>query len=135
MKYFLTILVLSLIIACSVQKRESNPEFKDSDLKNDTIRIANDSLEYEIIILEPGFNAWLATQKPRGYYGQDYLEQRNRIFVANYNIRANNPSQYGPDLYPMQINYDYNVDYGYEVNYLLYNYFLYFQEKYGQRLR
>jgi hypothetical protein len=27
----------------------------------------------------------------------------------------------------MTINYDQNVDYGYEVNYLIYNYMVYFQ--------
>lgn len=135
MKYALSFLFLSIIIACSVQKQENNLSFEDSEINNDTIRIANDSLEYEIIILEPGFTAWLVTQRPRGYYNQTYLEQRNKIFVTNYNIRANNPSQYGPDLYPMQIDYEFRVDYGYEVNYLLFNYFLYFQEKYRQRLR
>lgn len=135
MNYFLPVFLLALIIGCSSQKKGSDHSFGDSEIVNDTIRIANDSLEYEILIIEPGFYGWLATQKPRGYYGQTYLEQRNRIFVTNYNIRANNPTQYGPDLYPMRINYEYDVDYGYEVNYLLYNYFLYFQEKYGQRLR
>lgn len=135
MNYFIFILFLSLIIGCSSQKKGSDQNPDDSEIVNDTIRIANDELEYEIIIFEPGFNSWLVTQKPRGYYSQTYLEQRNRIFVTNYNIRANNPTQYSPDLYPMQINYEYNVDYGYEVNYLLYNYFIYFQEEYGQRLR
>lgn len=135
MKYFLPILFLATILACSVQKQNKDLDFEDSEITNDTIRIANDSLEYEIIILEPGFSAWLATQRPRGYYGQTYLEQRNKIFVTNYNIRANNPSQFGTDLYPMQINYEFDIDYGYEVNYLLYNYFVYFQEKYRQRLR
>ncbi|MBZ9786579.1 DUF6146 family protein [Psychroflexus sp. CAK57W] len=135
MNYFIFILFLSFIIGCSSQKKGSDQNPDDSEIVNDTIRIANDELEYEIIIFEPGFNSWLVTQKPRGYYSQTYLEQRNRIFVTNYNIRANNPTQYGPDLYPMQINYEYNVDYGYEVNYLLYNYFIYFQEEYGQRLR
>lgn len=135
MNYFIFILFLSLIIGCSSQKKGSDQNPDDSEIVNDTIRIANDELEYEIIIFEPGFNSWLVTQKPRGYFSQTYLEQRNRIFVTNYNIRANNPTQYSPDLYPMQINYEYNVDYGYEVNYLLYNYFIYFQEEYGQRLR
>ncbi|WP_019038682.1 DUF6146 family protein [Psychroflexus tropicus] len=134
MKYILPLLFLITIASCSVQKQGSESTMS-SETENDTVRIANDSLEYEIIILEPGFNAWIATQRPRGYYGQTFLEQRNRIFVTNYNIRANNPSQFGPDLYPQQINYEFDVDYGYEVNYLLYNYFLYFQQKYRQRLR
>ena len=44
------------------------------------------------------------------------------------------PQRYDPLLYELQINYDPQIDYGYEVNYQLYNYFVYFQRKYGQRL-
>lgn len=135
MKYLIPVLFLAIIIGCTTTKKTTNHTFKDSKIQNDTIRIANDSLEYEIIIIEPGFSGWLATQRPRGYYSQTYLEQRNMIFVTNYNIRARNPSQYSPDLYPMQINYEFDIDYGYEVNYLLYHYFIYFQQKYRQRLR
>lgn len=101
--------------------------------KNDTIRIANDSLEYEIIIIEPGFQSWLISQPPRGFYGQPKLEGSNRQFVAEYNNRVLQPNQYSRNLYTEQINYDPTIDYGYEVNYLLYNYFVYFQEKYNQK--
>ena len=34
----------------------------------------------------------------------------------------------------MQIDYQAHIDYGYEVNYKLYNYFIYFQIQYKQRL-
>ncbi|GAA0759372.1 DUF6146 family protein [Psychroflexus lacisalsi] len=135
MKLFLPLFLIICIISCSVQKERTSTETSDDSSQNDTIRIANDSLEYEIIIFEPGFNTWLVTQKPRGYYNLNYLEQRNRIFVINYNQRVLNPFQYDPNLYPQQINYEYNVDYGYEVNYLLYFYFVYFQQEYGQKLR
>ena len=37
-------------------------------------------------------------------------------------------------LYEMQIDYQNNINYGYEVNYILYNYFVYFQQKYKQKL-
>ena len=118
---YLIILLAASVMSCSIQKQGNKQAFEDSKVDNDTIRITNDSLEYEIIIIEPGFNAWLATQRPRAYYGKVYLEQRNKLFVTNYNIRANNPSQFSYDLYPLQINYDLVTDYGYEVNYLLYN--------------
>jgi hypothetical protein len=134
MRYLLPLFFLFSIIGCSVQKQD-NEDVESSKTKNDTIRIANDSLEYEIIIIEPGFDAWLATQRPRGYYNQNFLEQRNVLFVTIYNQRVLSPFQYNPNLYQQQINYNSNVDYGYEVNYLLYNYFLYFQQKYRQSLR
>ena len=135
MRYILVLLLAIFMVSCSSTQKKINPNFKDSKVENDTIIIANDSLEYEIIIFEPGFNSWLATQRPRGYYNQNYMEQRNQFFVTNYNIRANNPMRYSTNLYPQQIDYEFNVDYGYEVNYLLYHYFLYFQQKYNQRLR
>jgi hypothetical protein len=34
----------------------------------------------------------------------------------------------------MTINYDPTVDYGYEVNYLIYNYMIYFQNTFNQKL-
>jgi hypothetical protein len=100
----------------------------------DTVRIANDSLEYEIIIIDPGFNSWLYSRaQPRGYYGEQYLKNKNRFWVTEWNIRANNPIRYG-DLYQMRIDYDPAINYGYEVNYLLYNYLVYFQNVNNQRL-
>ncbi len=99
----------------------------------DTIRIANEEIEYEIIIIDVGFNSWVLTNaKPRNFYSQQYLETKNRIFVLSWNQRV--LSFYNTKLYDFQIDYDSRIDYGYEVNYLLYHYFLFFQQKYGQTL-
>ncbi|MCT8340373.1 DUF6146 family protein [Flavobacteriaceae bacterium TK19130] len=134
MKYLLVLLSISLAIySCDSSKTAMQGSNETSASEGDTIRIANDSLEYEIIIIEPGFQGWLVSQPPRGYYNQSYLENRNRIYVQEYNYRARNPLQYSPQLYPQPINYDMNVDYGYEVNYLLFNYFRYFMQEYNQR--
>ncbi|MEX0273321.1 MAG: DUF6146 family protein [Flavobacteriaceae bacterium] len=101
----------------------------------DTVAIASKESEYEIIIIEPGFYTWLQSiARPEGYYSQSFLENRNQIYVMNWNQRAMDPLRYGTHLYEMQINYESNIDYGYEVNYKLYNYFIYFQRKYRQRL-
>lgn len=103
--------------------------------KGDTISIANEKTEYEIIIIEPGFDLWLhSIAKPEGYYSQSFLENRNQIYVLEWNARVAQPFNYDPNLYEMRIDYDPNIDYGYEVNYKLYNYFIYFQRKYDQRL-
>ena len=102
--------------------------------KKDTIRIANDSLQYEVIIIEPGFDSWLVTQKPRNYYSLQYLENHNIRFVTQWNNRVAQPFAYDPNLYEMRIDYSSSIHYGYEVNYLLYHYFMYFQSRYKQRL-
>lgn len=131
--FLIFLLCGGLLLNCST-KQKSNLS-KTNEQKIDTLIIANDSLEYELIIMDIGFNSWLATQRPRGYFTQKYMEIRNQQFVTAYNIRFRNPQQYDRDLYPFEIEYRPLIDYGYEVNYLLYHYFLFFEEKYNQKLR
>jgi hypothetical protein len=130
MKWYFGIvgLIFGLFLSCNASK--GNKVFSDTKKpNNDTIRISNEELEYEIIIYDPGFNAWLSSNaRPRGYYSQSYLEARNRIWVLEWNLRANLPLQYR-NLYEMRIDYDSQTNYGYEVNYLLFNYLVYFQQK------
>lgn len=139
MKTFFYIFLISLcFIGCNTSKTNIDKSLINKDIKitdNDTIRIENDSLEYEIIIIEPGFNTWLkSTAKQEGYYSQQYLEAKNYILVNEWNNRVNNPQQFDPNLYELSIDYSPNIDYGYEVNYKMYNYFVYFQLKYKQKL-
>lgn len=133
MKYFSIVLIILIAFASCDSSKSVVKKGDDIAASNDTLRIANDSLEYEIMIIEPGFDSWLVTQKPRGYYGQTFLEGKNRLFVTEYNRRVRNFQLYNRNLYQMEINYEFHIDYGYEVNYLLYNYFLYFQNRYDQR--
>lgn len=139
MKTFLYILfILGFIVGCQSTKPAATAntnEKMDASKLSDTVSIANDDLEYEIIIIEPGFNFWLASRaKPEGYYSQQFLESRNQIYVTEWNSRVLQPQRYNPNLYEMQIDYQPQIDYGYEVNYKLYNYFIYFQLTYKQQL-
>jgi len=103
--------------------------------KEEPVVIANDSLEYEIIIIDPGFTYFLnAVAQPEGFYSQNYLEARNRVWVINWNQRFLNPSQFNANIYENRIDYQQNIDYGYEVNYKLFNYFLFAQQKYNMDL-
>ena len=136
MKNLLYALVLGLLIySCSSTKgRTVGSESKDQNEVTDTVRIANDSLEYEIIIIDPGYSYFLnAVAHPEGYHSQSYLENKNRFLVSDYNQRVRQPFRYDPDIYTQEINYDPNIDYGYDVNYKLYNYFVYLSQKYNQR--
>ncbi len=106
-----------------------------TEKEGEPVVIADEESEYEITIIDPGFSAWLVSYaRPEQFYSQNYLETRNRVYVTEWNARATQPFRYDPNLYEMQINYNSNTDYGYEVNYKLYNYFIYFQRKYNQRL-
>ncbi|MCK0124142.1 DUF6146 family protein [Gelidibacter sp. F2691] len=136
MKTVLTLLFIGILAAsCNTTKTANKIDPQTATSVQDTVRIANDSLEYEILIIEPGFNSWLATRaKPEGFYSQNYLESRNRIYVSEWNSRVLQPQRYQSHLYELQIDYQPTIDYGYDVNYKLYNYFIYFQITYKQRL-
>lgn len=133
---YLLIVFGFIIYGCNSYKPVPKaPNQANTTKPNDTIRIANDELEYEVIIIDPGFGSWLAGRAfPRGYLSQSYMENKNRLYVMEWNNRAMQPQRYNPNLYEMTINYDSNTDYGYEVNYLIYNYMIYFQNTFKQKL-
>lgn len=132
---YIIAIIFCALISCTGSKSAMVTKEKLTGTKNDTVRIANDELEYEVIIIDPGFSSWLAsTALPRNYYSQSYLENKNRLWVSEWNSRVAQPFRYNPNLYEMTINYDSTIDYGYEVNYLIYNYLVYFQNTYRQRL-
>ena len=131
------IVLIALIASCkSYNNNQTINNGNDSNLvENDTVSISSDETDYEIIIIEPGFNMWLiSTARPRGFHSQEWLESRNAILVQSWNQRNLQPQMFDPSLYELRIDYDTRTDYGYDVNYKLYNYFLYFQLKYNQRL-
>jgi len=102
---FYTVLLAVLIIGCAGTTNTKKDIVNTTGNTSDTLRIANDSLEYEILIVEPGFNSWLATQPPMGFYGQVWLENRNIMNVTQYNNRVLNPSKFNPSIYIQQIDY------------------------------
>ncbi len=102
----------------------SQKEGRHTTIKNDTVSV--DSLEYRLIIDDPGFETWLATQLPESYYSKDYYEQKNRLYVQEWNIRYQSMSNNG--MYNSYIDYNPNIDYGLDLNYKLYYYFKYFEK-------
>lgn len=129
----IAVIFLMVAIACSTGNKTVASQ--DRPIQGDTIRIANDSLQYEVIIIDGGFNLWLNTNaRPRHYYSQNYLEARNITWVNEWNNRTRMPDRFNRDLFMMPIDYQSGINYGYEVNYLLFNYLTYFQLKNNIRL-
>jgi hypothetical protein len=136
MKHFTYLFITTLFLwSCGTSQSTSENTLESDIPEEDIVRITNDEIEYEIIIIEPGFNAWLVSMaRPEGYYSQSFMEARNRIYVQAWNSRVLQMNRFDPNLYAMQIDYQSNIDYGYDVNYQLYNYFIYFQLTHNQKL-
>lgn len=133
-KIYILTLILALIVSCSTYKTNIAKQENQNPNSNDTIKIANKEIEYEVIIIDPGFTMWLNSMAyPRGFYTQSYLETKNQLYINEWNYRFMQPQRYSRELYEMSIDYDPNINYGYEVNYLIYNYMVYFQNNYRQK--
>ena len=133
LNYILGSLIVGIFLySCSAT---STKQTFNSKQKEEPVVIANDSLEYEVTIIDVGFNYYLQSlAEPIGYYAQQYLETWNKLYVTNWNIRAQNPTRYDANIYFNVIDYDPKIDYGLEVNYKLFNYFQFAQRKYNIRL-
>ncbi|WP_374539914.1 DUF6146 family protein [Flavobacterium sp.] len=129
--FFIGTILFTLVFSCQSNKNFSSDN--NQKLTSDTIRIVNEELDYEVIIIDGGFTSWFNSYaRPRGFYTQEYLETRNRFWVLEWNNRARNTRYL--NLYEMPINYETNTNYGFEVNYMLYNYLVYFQITNKQQL-
>lgn len=108
--------------------------FQCSSTKTLAVNVSKTEEKHELIVFDTNFNSWLATQPSIDMYSYDFLKTKNTIFVSKYNSRVNNRLSYNANLYPQQIEYSSRGEYDKELQYTLYNYFIYFQEKYNQRL-
>lgn len=137
MKHLLLFVILITVVCnCNSSKNLAQAEDDKLQIKSeDTLTLSSKALEYDIVIIEPGFQSWLiSTAKPEGYYTKNYLERKNWRYVTEWNTRVLQPQRYNPNLYELRIDYRHGIDYGYDLNYKLYNYFIFFQNNYKQNL-
>ncbi|MCW3804362.1 DUF6146 family protein [Plebeiibacterium marinum] len=123
------IALTALLLSCQTKQFVSD--------KNNTLPQINqakeDSVQYELIIYDIKFDTYLATRPPMEFFSQQYYETWNYQYVTEWNIRHLNPTRYG-DFFETHIEYYQHMDYGLELNYKLYYYFLFIEKEYGIKL-
>ncbi len=125
--YFITIAILLTTFSfasCSVRKPSTTQKQKVEMI------IDKDSTQYTLIVLDGGYESYLASKPSAHFYSQQYYENWNRQYVIEWNMRHRNPLRYG-GFYETEINYSRMEDYGLELNYRLYYYFQFIKDKYG----
>lgn len=90
----------------------------------------SDSVEYELIVMDPGYDSYLVSQPPMDFHTQQYYEHWNYRYVTEWNMRHMDPIQYG-DIYEVYVDYRPEIDYGLKLNYRLYHYFRFFEKENG----
>lgn len=121
--YSYMILIFAVAAGCTAQKKI---------VKIEPEKEAGDSTSYELIITEPGFESWFATnRKPIWYYDHTFYRRNNDLMVKEWNNRVTSPDYGEP--YDFVINYDPKIDYGIDLDFKLYWYFKFIEHKYNTR--
>lgn len=92
----------------------------------------NDDEQWDLTVFDPDFNTFMASfAKPKSFYTLSYLKNKNTILTSQWN------SLYYSGRYrniiESNIDYDPNVNYGFDFEYKLYQVFAYVKWKYGLR--
>ncbi|WP_051697479.1 DUF6146 family protein [Prevotella sp. 10(H)] len=90
----------------------------------------NSGQEYEAIVLEPGYETFLATQQSMNFFSESTLKTKNTFLVSEWNYRCDNPMRYSPQVYEAKVDYDPKNEYGLETEYRLYMFFRFMDKKY-----
>ena len=95
-----------------------------------------DGEEYELIIIDPGYQRWYTTYgKPINYYSPAHYKQWNSRYVTQWNALVGRQGVRNSLDYPFEnrIDYDAHIDYGLQLEHELYWYFRYIEHLYGNR--
>lgn len=128
-------LISGFLFSCATVKRTAQPSKPG---KVELVAIDQDTTEYELLIIDPGFETWLsAHHKPVWYYSNDYLAAWNFQYVVAWNLKvqeSNLGQNQADNPFILEIDYRPHIDYGIELNYKLYNYFKYVEATWGRIL-
>jgi hypothetical protein len=118
------LICLVILFACTSNK---------DVVKIEDVESPSDSTEYAIIIDEPGYESWLVSYaKPDWYYEKSYYHQWNTLYTKEFNHKVRTGEFDHP--FNEYIEYDPTVDYGLEVEYKLFWYFKFIEDKYDVKL-
>jgi hypothetical protein len=113
--------IILLIAACSTQKGLVTVK---SNIGESSVE---DSLEYALETFDGKFESWYQLHNSVAMYrSQQYYENWNRQYVSawNYNALSGRKNSFFEPI----VGYEFNVDYGIEINHELFYYFQYVEQ-------
>lgn len=123
-RILILVIVILFVLGCSSNKSMVQIE--------DTATVS-DSTEYELIVLEQGFESWFITNtKPIWYHEENYYKQFNQLYTNEWNHRFRSIQYDRP--YDEMINYNNSTEYGKVLEHKLYWYFQFMMDKYDFKL-
>ncbi len=139
--FFIIVFLLCTTISCgsgastSTKKEKKTASTSPTNATPEKIHITNND-NFDVTFEDVGFYNWLAKQSPKSEFLRSSLEITNLQYVTEWNRRVDTPEKYDNELYKKKINYKIHPKkhYGLDVNYELYMYFKFFEEKHEMLL-
>lgn len=94
--------------------------------------IEGDTIQYKFPVSDRGYENFLTKQPAKEFYSESFYKAWNNWYVIEWNNR--NRHRNNPRIFNTYIEYNSNTEYGLEVEYRLYNFFLYFENLNNIRL-
>lgn len=114
--------------ACSSYSSFNKPVPVDEVISAKGTTAVEDSTEYELLILDTGFESWFVTRNmPSMAHSNHYYKNWNHRYVIEWNQKH----MQGHPYFENHIYYDPFEEYGFDLNYKLYHYFQFVEEKTG----
>lgn len=125
MKAVINGLIFLLLSGCVTSNRMMAVKDKNLiDIKQE------DGEEYELLVLDPGFETWfITTWSPAKDRSVEYYKMWNQRYVNAWNYNATRPHK--QRFFETMIQYDAIVDYGMDVERKLYYYFRWVDTRQG----
>lgn len=133
-KYINLLLVLFLAVAFTACAPGGRAGIDKPAAPNVLNQDNDEEEEYELIIIDPGFNTWFMTNaRPVNFYSHSFYQQWNHRYVVSWNEKVNQQLYYNHRNYPFENRIEYNphINYGVALDYQLFWYFRYVQSMYG----
>lgn len=93
-----------------------------------TTKNSNYKTEYDLSVLDLGYESFLKMQPSAGAYSLSYLQNRNQRYVSLWNERVLTGD---PKIYEMAIDYDSQAFYGLEFEHKLFMFFKFMEKKHS----
>lgn len=120
---FLLVVIIGFLFVDNVNAQEKNQEKSGIEVS------AKDSIEYDLIVFDSGFETYLATVPySKEFYSNEYYKHWNILYCAEWNRRNQDPLRFG-GFYETSIDYDPSIDYGIDFNFKLYQYFQFVEDE------
>ncbi len=123
MRTIVCILFIFSLASCATQNSQANIE-ENTNQETD---------EWQVQVFDSQYDVFLNTRaRPREYYTEQTLKNRNTFLVNEWNSRVIQPN-YRNDIYQNTIQYNPKEEYGFEFEYKLYQAFVYVSWRYGEK--